>query len=241
MTGDELPAAARRRRTRARRIAYGLVAYGVIGIGLALASLIALAGPISALDSLASRRADAVRWLDAAASGLAAAERSGDGAVAALTAAETSARSAAGLFGELSMAMAGLREASSITILGTRPLGGLTDDLDRVAQRSATLADEMAVLAGSMAAERVSLDQLAREAGRLQIEMAGLRSLVASGEPGASPSGLSLAGLAGLMAAWLVLPAVASLVVGIDRLRRLARPRRDSRPPTPAAAWRRPI
>jgi hypothetical protein len=218
-------------------VALGLVAYGVIGIGLAVASLLALAGPIAALDALAGRRADAVRWLDLAAAGLADAERSGDAAVEALRAAESSARSAAGLFRELSATMAGLRDASAISILGAQPLGGLTDDLDRVAGRSATLADEMGGLTGSLAAGHVSLDRLAQDAGRLQAELAGLRSVVLSSDGAgwpARPGGQ--VGLVVLLVAWLVLPAVASLVVGIDRLRRLSRPPRSSRAEI-AGAW----
>jgi hypothetical protein len=144
-------------------VALALVAYGVIGIALAVASLIVLSGPLATLESLAGRRADAVRWLDLSVNGLAGAERSSEGAAQALTAAETSSRSAAALFRELSGAMAGLRDASAISILGTQPLGALTDDLDRVASRAGTLADEMGVLAGTLSAETVTLDRLAQD------------------------------------------------------------------------------
>jgi hypothetical protein len=224
-----------RRRTWQRRLALGLVAYGGVGIALAVASIVVLGGPVSSLESLVARRADAVRWLDLAETGLADAQQASDGAADSLVAAEASTRSAAGLFRELSMAMAGLREASSISILGTQPLGGLTDDFDRVAGQSGTLADEMGVLSTALAAETVTLDRLADDTSRIRSEVAELRDLVVAGSQSPLPAG-GLVALLVLLVAWLALPAAASLAIGIALLRRLSRPERRSRAET-AGAW----
>jgi hypothetical protein len=223
----------RRRRARRRRLAYGLILYGGVGLALALASLVTLVGPIASLESLAGRRADAIRWLDLAATGLSDAQQSSSGAATSLVSAEASTRSAASLFGELAGTMAGLRDASRISILGTQPLASMTDDFDRVAGRSATLADEMTTLAGSLATEKTSLDQVAEDARRLRAEVADVRDQVAR-MPGAGEAG-GVGTLLALLVGWLALPAVASLAIGIDQLRRLSRPHRRSNTETAGA------
>jgi hypothetical protein len=224
-----------RRRAR-RRLATGLVAYGIAGIVLALAGLVALAQPLGALGSLATQRAEAVRFLDIAVEGLGEAERSSDGAAASLSAAEQTARSAGALLRDLASTMAGLRDVSGLTILGAQPLGALRDDFGRVAERSTAVADETAELAAALATETTSFQRLAVDAGRLRAEVSRLRADLQGGDGDAT--GLQgVVGLALLMVAWLVLPAVVSLVVGIHLLRS-AVPASSGSSRATAGAWR---
>jgi hypothetical protein len=133
--------------------------------------------------------------------------------------------------------MAGLREASTTVILGSRPLGGISDDLDRVAVRSGILADDMAALSAALASQTVTLDRLAEDVGRIRMNAAEIRDLVLAGDVTTwrDRFGGFLA-LAVLVVGWLALPAVASLAIGLEQLRRLSRMTRRSSP-NAAGSW----
>lgn len=205
-------------------MAVALVAYGVIGIVLSVAGLLMAARPLATLQSAAGQGGTAGRWLDSAVAALAGVEQSTSGAATSLAAAETATRSAAGLFDQLSSAMAGLRDASGLSVLGLQPLAGMSGELDAVATRAGTLADDMGTLGSSLAGETGNLGRLSSDLAALRAEMSSLRALVGGDGGGGivdAIGGLTVVAL--LAALWLTLPALASLAVGLDQLRRLRR------------------
>jgi hypothetical protein len=139
---------------------------------------------------------------------------------ASLASAATAARNAASLGQELAAAMASLRDASRLSILGSQPLAGITDSFDRVASRAGDLAVVMTSLAGLLDRDTTDFSTIAADAAALQGQVEGLRAAFASpelGEVGASAGWLGAAALALLV--WLATPAVASLIAGIWLLR----------------------
>jgi hypothetical protein len=221
-----MTAAPGRRRVRHRRLAWGLVAYGAVGVILAGLSLLVVIRTLPVLDSIDRQRAEIVRWLDITAQGIGDIRSGASHAGTSLESAAASARSAAALSDDLSVTMASLRDASGLSVLGTRPLSSLTDDFDRVAGRAHALAASMTTLAGSLDADTVDFAAVAADAGDLRAQVAALRDVVAGdGSTGLGGSVGRLFAVVVVLVLWLALPAVASLVGGVFWLRELGRRR----------------
>jgi hypothetical protein len=221
---DRDPAPAAGRGVLHRRIAWALVAYGVAGLLLTAASMATVLGALPSIDAIDRQRAAIVRSLDVAASGIADAEKGMTGAGGSLGSAAASARSAATLTDDLATTMASLRDASGITVLGSRPFADLTDDFDRVADRSRALGSSMTTLAASLDQDTQDFATVAADAAVLRTQIAGLRdALVTNGSDGLDAGLRRLFAIVLLLLAWLGLPAIASLVGGSLWLRELGR------------------
>jgi len=209
---------------RIRLVALLLVGYGVAGLTIAALSFILLAEPAGQVGTALTRQVDASHWLDLADEALADAQASSSGAASSLEAARASSESAAGLFRELQGAMDELRRASSFSIFGVEPLAGIGSQAGAVADRSGALADDITRLGATLQAESGNLERLAADAGRIRADLAGLRDLLDDDASGRLATAMRTAVILGLLAGiWLLLPAAASLAVGIVLLRRLRR------------------
>ena len=100
-------------------------------------------------------------------------------------------------------------------MLGSRPFATLTDDFDRVADRSRALSTSMTTLAGSLDQDTADFATVAADAAVLRVHIAGLRDALVQDGPEGLDAGLRrLFAIVLLLLAWLGLPAVASLVGG---------------------------
>jgi len=92
--------------------------------------------------------------------------------------------------------MASLRDASGISVLGSRPFATLTDDFDRVADRSRALSTSMTTLAGSLDQDTADFATVAADAAVLRVQIAGLRDGEAADDgpqvPGEHPADVYL-------------------------------------------------
>lgn len=224
MTADDGATPSGGRPTLYRRIAWALVAYGVAGLILTAVSMITVLGALPSIDAIDHQRQAIVRSLDTATSGIADAEKGMTGAGTSLGSAATSARSAATLSDELASTMASLRDASGVSVFGSRPFATLTDDFDRVADRSRALSTSMTTLAGSLDLDTQDFATVAADAATLRVQIASLRDALVQDGPEGLDAGLRrLFAIVLLLLAWLGLPAVASLVGGSLWLRELRR------------------
>jgi hypothetical protein len=120
--------------------------------------------------------------------------------------------------------MASLRDASSLSILGSQPLAGVTGGFDRVAGRAGDLALGMTSLAGLLDRDTTDFATIAADAASLRVQVDALRAALASpefGEVGTSAGWVCAPALALLL--WLATPAAASLLAGIWLLRATGR------------------
>lgn len=201
------------------------MAYGSVGLLLTGLSLVLVIRALPVLGAIERERAEVVRWLDVSVDSIGDVEQGASRARTSLVSAAASARSAASLSDELSGTMASLRDTSgTLSILGTRPLSGLTADFDRVAGRAHELAATMTSLARSLDGNTVDFATVAADATALRIQVRELRDLVAgdgSADVGGSLGQLFVVVL--LLLVWLALPAGASLAVGVAWLRAIGR------------------
>lgn len=219
-------AAPGRRRVRHRRLAWALIAYGSVGLVLAGLSLILVIRSLPVLDAIDRQRTEIVRWLDITAKGIDDIRLGAAHAGASIDSAAASARSAAALSDDLAGAMASLRDASGLSVLGSRPFSSLTDDFDRVAGRAHGLASSMTTLAGSLDGDTADFAAVAADAAALDGQVAALRDVVAGdGSSGLGGSVGRLLAVLVVLVLWLAVPAAASLVAGILWLRELGRRR----------------
>lgn len=219
---------ASRRDRRRRQLAAGLIAYGAVGLLLFFLSVPVIIGPLASLGRIATQRGDAARWLDLTGQGLDDVGRGSANAGTSLVSAATAARNAALLAQELSASMTSLRDASSLSILGSQPLAGLTDSFDGVAVRARDLSSSMTSLAGSLEQNTGDFAAVSVDTAALREQVSSLRdALAATGSAGVESLAAWLVPAALLLVTWLATPALASLVAGIWMLRVASRePRR---------------
>ena len=231
-TAGSPPTHRRSRRDRRRRqLAAGLVGYGAVGLLLFVVSLPVIVGPLASLGRIATQRGDAVRWLDLTGQGLDDVGRGSANAGASLASAATAARNAALLAQELSASMTSLRDASSLSVLGSQPLAGLTDGFDRVAGRARDLSSSMTSLAASLEQNTGDFAAISAHTAGLREQVSSLRdALAAPGAAAAESMAAWLVPAALLLVIWLATPALASLVAGVWILRATSR---ESRSPSP--------
>ena len=214
-----------------RWLAAGLVAYGAVGLLLFILSVPVIVGPLASLGRIATQRGDAVRWLDLTGQGLDDVGRGSANAGTSLVSAATAARNAALLAQELSASMTSLRDASSLSVLGSQPLAGLTDGFDRVAGRARDLSSSMTSLAASLEQNTGDFAAISAHTAGLREQVSSLRDAFAT--PGAAAAESMAAWLvpaALMLVIWLATPALASLIAGVWILRAASR---ESRSPSP--------
>jgi hypothetical protein len=208
-----------------------LVLYGIAGLALVGGGAVLVAGSVARLDGLAStideQRAILVRSLDATATFLTDAQSGTGNVQVSLTSTVDSARKVAGLTRSLSTAMGQLGQASTISIFGTAPFGGLTGTFGDVATQADALGTSLDATADDLATNGTDLARVHDDIGSIRTEIDSLRTeLSGAGLGGADldavshaleTSRLVLLGLLGWLAVQAVIAIVAGLVIATRR------------------------
>lgn len=211
-----------------RWVGAGLALYGALGLTLILLLLALVVAPRGGSDGplgLDAQRRQLLGVIDASSDTLRDAETAVRGVDVTLLSTGGAAASAGRFMGELATTMRGLATSLRIDIFGNQPFLGPADDFDRVAAQAATVATDLDLAASSIrlgAADMVALaDQVAAVRAEVQEIRVGLAEPLDEG-----PWRV----LAAVILAWLAVPAVLSLWVGLRWWRRGAPPLPPTRP-----------
>jgi hypothetical protein len=209
---------------RRRTTGVALVAFGLVGLVLVVLGLGALArlGPLDApadaagVDPMAELRltlgSSEATLRDAAVS----ARSAGSGLVEAADA----VGSAGTLTTDLASTMRGLADALRISILGAQPFAVVAPAFDAVADRAAALATDLEGVRTTVQVGADDLDALADRLVELGERVERLRESVGRATLGGLEGLESLRLFAIALLAWLAVPAIASLWLGVRRLQR---------------------
>lgn len=219
-----------------RRAGLALLAFGLSGLVLLmLAGLLALGslGAVAATAAdLEAQRARLVALMPPAEQALRGSAQTATGAAASLRASAATARNGANLVTQLAQAMDGMSSSADIEVLGIKPFAGLADELANVADRSRTLATDLATTASALDTNVEDSLAAAHDLATLANALASVRKeLEASALPTSGDrtieSSLALARLVliGLLL-WLAVPAALATWLGS----RWARGPRSARP-----------
>jgi hypothetical protein len=200
------------------RVGMGLAFYGALSLALILILLFLVATPPrdgDGLFGLEGQRRQLLSMIDASAAALGDAETAARGVDDTLLSTGGAAASAGTFMTELATTMRGLASSLRISILGSQPFAGPADDFERVAAQASRVAldlDLAAQSATSGAADMVAMaDQLAAVRAEVGLMRGGLAEPFDEG-----PWRL----LAAVVLAWLAVPALVSLWVGLRWWRR---------------------
>lgn len=220
-----------------RALGAALVAFGLAGIALIVLGLATLgrldaegrpAGP-SGADPATELRST----LAASEAALREAAVSSRSAGAGLVEAADAAGAAGSLTTDLATTMRSLGAALRITILGSQPFAPIAPAFDAVADQAAALAGDLEAVRTTVRAGADDLDALADRVADLGERVGRLRGTVDA----ATLEGLeSLRLFAAALLAWLAVPAIASVWLGVRRLRDSSGRRRVD-PIAPGAAF----
>jgi hypothetical protein len=206
-----------------RWVGAGLALYGALGLTLILLLLALVVAPRGGGEGplgLDAQRRQLLGIVDASSQTLRDAETAARGVDTTLLSTGGAAASAGTFMGELATTMRGLAASLRISVLGTQPFAGPADDFERVAAQAATVAADLDVAASSIrlgAADMVTLaDQIAAVRDEVRQIRVGLAQPLDEG-----PWRL----LAAVVLAWLAVPALLSLWVGLRWWRRGSPPR----------------
>jgi hypothetical protein len=206
-----------------RWVGAGLALYGALGLTLILLLLALIVVPRGGGDGplgLDAQRRQLLGVVDASSDTLRDAETAARGVDTTLLSTGGAAASAGMFMHELATTMRGLATSLRISVLGTQPFVGPADDFERVAVQAATVAADLEVAATSIrlgAADMVALaDQIAAVRDEVRQIRVGLAQPLDEG-----PWRL----LAAVVLAWLAVPALLSLWVGLRWWRRGSPPR----------------
>ncbi|HSK92795.1 MAG TPA: hypothetical protein VLA76_01905 [Candidatus Angelobacter sp.] len=196
-----------------RTLAWGLVLYGLAGIALLVIGAAIGLDTAGRLERLASDAdgtlAAAVRSTDAAADAFTDVDAS-------LEEAELSAGTAALLSREAAGTLRSLALAMELSIFGAQPLLPLSAEFETSAGQADELAEALDRVGGSLGDTRGDVDTLGVELRTLSERIEALRGSSGDDADGAPPLRLFI----GLLVAWLTLPALAAIAVGLAMLRR---------------------
>jgi hypothetical protein len=222
--------------TARRRLGALLVAFGAAGILLLGTSLAFVAGPVDADEGplgLEAQRRLLVALLDTSARSIDSAATAARDADSSLGSTSVAAASAATLMTELSATMRQLAASLRVSFLGTQPFAPAADDMDRVATQAATVAADLDVAASSVRLAAEDMAVLADDLAGMRAEIDRIRGRIA-GRIEADGWRLML----GATLAWLAIPAVVSVAIGLRWLRPAGRTG-GARTPVPPPAPRR--
>lgn len=211
------------RRRRAEGVA--LLAFGLAGLVLVVLGLAALANlrPVDGSLSFDPSRPDPAtelrQTLAASEAALRDAATSSRSAGVGLVEAAEAAGAAGTLTTDLSATMRGLAEALRLTILGAQPFGVIAPAFDVVADRAAALATDLERVRVSVQTGADDLDALAVRLSELGERVGSLRGSVDAAMLVGLERLESLRLFGAALLAWLAAPAVASVWLGVRRLR----------------------
>ena len=191
-------------RRHARVIAAILIAYGALGLLLLSALGIALVPMTNTIDTISRSSADV-------GTALASTRDAFDGFGASLSEAQGSAERAATAARSSSRAATDLANGMSISIFGAQPLLSLASGFRQQGADLAALADQLDVLAASLARNGDDVRALRAEVATLHTRATAL---------GTTPAGPSwLVPILVLLMAWMAVPPLAALIAGLVLLR----------------------
>jgi hypothetical protein len=196
-----------------RALAWGLILYGLAGIVLLVAGAALGLEASARVERLA---ADADGSLAAASRATTAAAEAFTNVDTSLSEAESSAIGAAGLSRDAAGTLRSLALAMEISFFGAQPLLPLASDFSASAAQAEALAGTLTSVAGSLGDTRIDIVVVGTELESLSAQLDSLRD--SSGADGSDPPPLRL--FLGLLLAWLALPAIGALAVGLALLRR---------------------
>ena len=196
---------------RRRGLAWGLIVYGVLGIALVASGASIGLGLAERIEELATA---AEGTLSAAAESTRAAADSFASVDGSLEQANASATQAAALSREASATLGSLASAMSISILGAQPLLPLADDFNTSADQAEALAGTLDGVATSLGDTQTDVAVIGGELEELSRQIETLQS---AATPGEAPQ---LRLFVVLLLAWITVPAVGALILGLSLLRR---------------------
>ena len=218
------------RRSRRRRLGYGLLAFGLSGLVLLLAAAALVFGSLAAVDDAATgferQRVELLAMLGPASSAMDSAATSAANAGASLTASAAAADQAAVLTTRLASSFEGLAALSSFDILGSRPFAGLAGEFAQVGVDARALSTDLTSTAGALRTNVADTAAVAADLRTLATQLDELESSLET--PDAAGLGSATAAvnaarivLVGLLA-WLAVPAVIATWLGWRLSRRPA-------------------
>jgi hypothetical protein len=191
---------------RRRPLAVALVVYGVVGIALVVVGAVVGLGLAARVERLAVSADDAL---------LAAARTTRTAAEAftsvddSLDEAGASTETAASLAREASATLASLASAMELSIFGAQPLIALADDFTSSSEQADALADALDGVGTSLGDTRTDVAAIGVEMDRLAADLEAVRD---TSEAGSAPP---VRAFVGLLLAWLLMPAVGSILGGL--------------------------
>lgn len=211
-----------------RWVGAGLALYGALGLTLILLLLTLVVAPRGGGDGplgLDAQRRQLLGVVDASSNTLRDAETAARGVDVTLLSTGGAAASAGTFMGELATTMRGLATSLRITILGNQPFAGPADDFERVAAQAAAVAADLDLAASSIRLGAADMVALADQIASVRAEVQEIRVVLA--QPfDEGPWRI----LAAVVLAWLAVPAVLSLWVGLRWWRRGSPPIPPTRP-----------
>jgi hypothetical protein len=201
----------------------GLVvaAYGLIGLLLFVAVAVAINGPLERAHALSisldEERAGLVATMEQARVALVDMSLGVGGVDDSLASAQAATDRAAGISTSLAASMFGLRDAMSITILGTQPLQGLAASFETSGQQLSALSTDLTTISTSIDANRDAVATSSASLGKLAVSLAELRVMVRdSPDVGISTASLDAIRLAVYaICGWLAVLALGCVLGGV--------------------------
>jgi hypothetical protein len=192
-------------------MAWGLIAYGLLGLLLVIGGAVIGLDVAGRIERLASS-ADVA--LSAAARSTRAAADSFASIDGSLSQAQASADGAAILAREAGATLDSLAVGMQLSVLGAQPLLPLADEFSASADQAEQLGGRLDAVGGSLGETRTDVAIIGLELDALSSELDSLR-----GAGDASGSSPPLRLFVALLLAWIAIPAVAALLVGLALLR----------------------
>lgn len=172
----------RPRHPRLRLVGLVVAAYGLVGLLMFVTVAVAINGPLErarALTvSLDEDREGLVATMEQARATLVDMSLGVGGVDESLANAQGATDRAATISTSLASSMFNLRDAMSITILGTQPLQGLAAGFDTSGQQLSALATDLATISSSLNTNRGAVETTSASLGKLAVSLAELRVLV---------------------------------------------------------------
>jgi hypothetical protein len=202
-----LPASVDRRRAGMVLTAYGAV--GLLLLGLAMALVIGAfddgRGPLG----LEAQRRGLIELLDASNLALVDAEATARDADDGLSSTAAAARDGSRFVADLGLTLRNLAGSLRLSILGSQPFAGPADDFDRVAAQAAGVAADLEQAASSIALGSEDMRSLASDLAAMRGRIDRVRTNLAGIDAG------RWRWLAAAIVAWLAIPALLSLWLGL--------------------------
>ncbi len=217
-TGDVVAIGRRDR----RRLGVVLTAYGTAGVLVVLLGggvvLGSLAGVNGLTDTLETERSAIIDTMNAATDTLDGAATSTRGFATSLEGTRRTAADGAGLTRDFATTLDQASATMDVSILGTQPFASVAAGFRHTAEQSRALADELDAAAITLDRNVEDVRVLSDRIATLRGSMADLRDSLRAAGPFENPMGPSAVVLLALLG-WLLLPAVASLAMGVRLLR----------------------